>query len=95
MALLLVPTSVLAPAPPASAARPSPPRLRLPAAFTPAPDPRWALKRYTGRTLDRLVGLVWSLLWLIGFGNAALGMGNFVLGLTAWRWVNERSASAV
>ena len=54
-------------------------------------DGLWRVKRYTGRTVDRLVGLVWSLLWLVGLGNAAVGMANFVFGLLAWRWMNSRS----
>ncbi|KAJ6502376.1 skeletal muscle/kidney enriched inositol 5-phosphatase [Mycena sanguinolenta] len=65
---------------------PTPPTLRLPARYTPAPDPHATLKRYTGRVLDRVIGRVWWLLTLLGAGSALVGMFNFVLGLGAWGW---------
>ncbi|KAJ7087864.1 Endonuclease/exonuclease/phosphatase [Mycena epipterygia] len=78
---------LLLPAPPPAAAPPSaPPVLRLPAHYRPTPDPHAALKRYTGRVLDRVIGRIWWLLALLGAGNALVGIFNFVLGLGAWGW---------
>ncbi|KAJ6497029.1 Endonuclease/exonuclease/phosphatase [Mycena vitilis] len=68
--------------PPAAA----PPVLRLPAQYTPVPDPHANLKRYTGRVLDRAVGRVWWFLTLLGAGSLLVGVFNFVLGLGAWGW---------
>ncbi|KAJ7775091.1 inositol polyphosphate phosphatase [Mycena metata] len=81
VSLLLLPT-------PPSTTSPSstPPVLRLPAHYTPTPDPHATRKRYTGRVLDRLVGRVWWLLTVLGAGSALVGMFNFVLGLGAWGW---------
>ncbi|KAG0699660.1 inositol polyphosphate phosphatase [Suillus ampliporus] len=64
----------------------TPPMLRLPSAYMPTPDPYGTLKRYTGRTLDRIVGYIWWLLTLVGAGSAIVGIFNFFLGLAAWRW---------
>ncbi|KAJ7343307.1 Endonuclease/exonuclease/phosphatase [Mycena albidolilacea] len=85
VSLLLLPT----PSPSSSASTPTsstPPVLRLPAHYTPTPDPRATLKRYTGRILDRAIGRVWWLLTLLGAGSVLVGMFNFVLGLGAWGW---------
>lgn len=64
----------------------APPMLRLPSSYTPTPDPRATLKRYIGRTLDRIIGSLWWLLTLVGAGSAIVGIFNFFLGLAAWRW---------
>jgi hypothetical protein len=60
--------------------------LQLPSSYTPTPDPRATLKRYTGRTLDRIIGSIWWLLAVVGAGSAIVGIFNFFLGLAAWRW---------
>lgn len=80
---------------PQSTHRSTPPTLHLPAHYTPRPDPYATLKKYTGRTLDRLVGYVWWLLVMLGAGSVALGAGNFVLGLGVWRWWQGRPAIAL
>lgn len=79
---------LLLPPPPASSTPPAntPPVLRLPAHYSPAPDPHANRKRYTGRVLDRVVGRVWWLFTLLGAGSALVGIFNFVLGLGAWGW---------
>lgn len=69
------------------------PTLRLPEGYHPTPDPWSTLKRYTGRTLDRLIGYTWWLLTLLGAGSAVLGLGNLVLSLGAWRWWTIRSSA--
>lgn len=68
------------------------PKLALPLSFKPKLDKYWIIKRYVGRLIDRIVGLTWSLMWLLGFGNAAFGIGNFLFGLIAWRWWNATGA---
>ncbi|TDL24840.1 inositol polyphosphate phosphatase [Rickenella mellea] len=87
VAVLLVPTSILS----SSSSTSSPPLLRLPSSYTPKPDPYWILKRHAGRACDRIIGVIWSLFWFIGFGNAVLGMGNFIFSLVAWSWAKKRS----
>ena len=83
VALLLVP-------PPAPSPSSTPPTLRLPEGYQPTPSPWYKTfaQRYTGRSLDRLVGIVWWLFVIIGAGNAAVGVGNFIIGLGvgAWAW---------
>ncbi|VDB82923.1 unnamed protein product [Peniophora sp. CBMAI 1063] len=82
--------ALLAVPPPAPASSSASPALRLSEGYRPASAPRIKafVQRYAGRTLDRLVGIVWWLFVIIGAGNAALGIGNFVLGLGvgAWAW---------
>jgi hypothetical protein len=44
--------------------------------------------RVIGRSLDRIVGTAWCLLWLIGAGNAGIGIFNVLLatlGFLYWR----------
>ncbi|KAJ6623479.1 skeletal muscle/kidney enriched inositol 5-phosphatase [Mycena sp. CBHHK59/15] len=82
VSLLLLP----APQPSTSIQAATPPMLRLPARYTPVPDPRATLKRYTGRTLDRVIGSIWWLFTLLGAGSVVVGVFNFVLGLGAWGW---------
>ncbi|KII88319.1 hypothetical protein PLICRDRAFT_161272 [Plicaturopsis crispa FD-325 SS-3] len=79
VALLLVP-------PPSASPSPSIPLLRLPASYTPTPDPHAALKRSTGRAADRTVGYLWWLLTLLGAGSAVIGIFNFMLSLGALGW---------
>ncbi|KAF8163447.1 inositol polyphosphate phosphatase [Crassisporium funariophilum] len=77
---------LLLPPPQLSPASVSVPILRLPLDYSPSPDPRATLKRYTGRVLDRVIGIVWWLLTLLGAGSAVFGVLNFFLGLGAWTW---------
>ncbi|KAH9981322.1 skeletal muscle/kidney enriched inositol 5-phosphatase [Lactifluus volemus] len=79
VALLLLP-----PTPTASPSDNAIPLLSLPPNFTPRSDPFAQIKRYTGRVLDRIIGFVWWLIVVIGAGNPAVGIGNFILGLGAW-----------
>jgi len=88
VAVLVVPTSTTSTP---STPRTSPPIVQLPSTFTPKPDRLWVLKRYLGRTFDRIIGVLWTVLWLIGLGNAAAGMASFVFGILAWRWMNARN----
>ncbi|KIJ69041.1 hypothetical protein HYDPIDRAFT_164716 [Hydnomerulius pinastri MD-312] len=64
----------------------SPPLLHLPPSFAPTPDPRTSLKKYTGRTLDRIIGYTWWLLTFAGAGSAVVGVFNFFFSYAAWRW---------
>ena len=57
-----------------------------------SPDRYATLKRYTGRTLDRIIGVAWLFLVVIGAGNAAIGVGNCLLGIGAWTWWKEKSS---
>ena len=89
VALLLLPFPSSAPPPPSEAGPADsttsllhPPSVRTiphPGARY-APDPRWQLKRWTGKILGWLVGWPWCLFALLGAGNAAAGVVNFVLG---------------
>ncbi|KAI0748589.1 Endonuclease/exonuclease/phosphatase [Daedaleopsis nitida] len=84
-----------APPPPAPAPPSTPtatvPLLQLPDGYRPAPDPWTTAKRYTGRTLDRVVGYAWWLLTLLGAGSALFGLGNVFLSLGLWRWWDWRA----
>jgi hypothetical protein len=60
--------------------------LKLPVAYRPTPDPRAVVKRYTGRVLDRAVGVIWWMLTLLGAGSGIVGFFNFIIGLGALRW---------
>ncbi len=71
VALLLLP-----PAPIVSPSGDYIPLLSLPLGFTPGPDPFAGIKKYTGRVLDRIIGIVWWLLVVVGVGHAAVGIGN-------------------
>ncbi|KAJ7097763.1 inositol polyphosphate phosphatase [Mycena belliarum] len=79
VSLLLLP-------PPSASTAVTPPLLRLPAYYTPSPDPYAHWKRYSGRVLDRVIGIVWWLLTLLGAGSTLVGIFNFLLGLGAWGW---------
>ncbi|KAF8843574.1 DNase I-like protein [Paxillus ammoniavirescens] len=67
------------------------PLLRLPPTYTPTPDPYALLKKYTGRTLDRVIGYVWWFLTFVGAGSAVVGVFNFFFSYAAWRWWGTRS----
>lgn len=97
VALLLVPSRV----PPEDAAASSSlttvapiPTIALPEFYSPKPDPRATLKRYTGRTLDRIVGVCWWLFTLLGAGSALVGVFNFIVGAGAYRWWNTNNHSS-
>ena len=46
-----------------------------------------------GRSLDRIIGMVWWLFTLLGAGSSVVGLFNFFLGLGAWTWWKIRPAS--
>ena len=71
----------------------TPPIIRLPTHYSPTPDPRATLKRYLGRTLDRVVGICWYILVLLGAGSGVVGIFNFFLGIGAWTWWKSRGGS--
>ncbi|KIM79740.1 hypothetical protein PILCRDRAFT_98152 [Piloderma croceum F 1598] len=83
--LLLLPS-------PVPSSRDSPPLLRLPANYNPVPDRYATLKRYCGRSLDRIVGYIWWLFTLFGAGSAVVGIFNFIVGLGAWSWWKSNSS---
>ncbi|EMD38292.1 hypothetical protein CERSUDRAFT_104892 [Gelatoporia subvermispora B] len=72
------------------------PLLRLPETYEPVPDPLANVKKYTGRTLDRIIGYTWWLLTIVGAGSAVFGIGNFFVGLGVWSWfkAKERTTGA-
>jgi len=88
VSLLLLPPS---PAPPSPSTSTStftsltPPTIRLPSSYHPTPDPLATFKRYLGRSLDRVIGIIWWLFTMMGAGSAALGIFNFFLGI-AYSW---------
>lgn len=79
MSLLLLPAR-------AANTPPETPLLKLPDVYRPTPDPQAVVKRYTGRVLDRVVGIIWWMLTLLGAGSGIIGMFNFLIGLGALRW---------
>nr|GAT60071.1 inositol polyphosphate phosphatase [Mycena chlorophos] len=85
VSLLLLPEST------STAETAEPPILRLPEDYSPVPDPRANLKRYTGRALDRFIGRIWWFLTLLGAGSTVVGIFNFVLGLGAWGWWHAKA----
>ncbi|KAH8826998.1 Endonuclease/exonuclease/phosphatase [Flagelloscypha sp. PMI_526] len=80
VALLLLPPSK----PDGGAALP--PVLKLPPGFTPTPNQSYMWKRFTGRTTDRFIGIIWYIFSLFGAGSFAVGIFNFILGFGAWKW---------
>ena len=66
--------------------------IQLPRTYKPQPDPHATIKRYTGRVLDRVVGIIWLLLTVLGAGSGVVGLFNFFLGLGAWAWWKNRPA---
>lgn len=79
MSLLLLPAR-------ATGAPSATPVLKLPVAYRPTPDPRAVVKRYTGRIIDRIVGIIWWTLTLLGAGSGVFGIFNFIIGIGALRW---------
>ncbi|KAI3600008.1 inositol polyphosphate phosphatase [Moniliophthora roreri] len=73
---------------------PFPPLLQLPSTYQPKPDPNANVKRYTGRVLDRIVGIIWWFFAIIGAGSAVVGLFNFVVGMSAWTWWKSSSPSS-
>lgn len=65
----------------------TPPTIRLPTHYRPQPDPLANLKRYTGRTLDRIIGYTWWLLVFLVRGPALVG----ILGLGIYGWLRWKS----
>jgi len=59
------------------------PTLNLPANYKPIPDPQATIKRYAGRVLDRVIGIIWTLFSLLWAGSGVIGL---FLGLGAWTW---------
>ncbi|KAG5724000.1 Synaptojanin-2 [Termitomyces sp. T112] len=87
--MLLLPASTGTP----SEARVSrPPMLRLPSTYTPAPDPRANFKRYVGRSFDRVIGICWYILVLLGAGSGVVGIFNFIVGVGAWTWWRSKES---
>ena len=69
------------------------PLLTLPATYKPRLHPYASLERVAGRVLDRIVGVVWWVLILLGAGSGIVGIFNFLVGigaLTWWRGVREQ-----
>ncbi|OCH93391.1 skeletal muscle/kidney enriched inositol 5-phosphatase [Obba rivulosa] len=66
------------------------PLLRLPPHYVPVPDRLATVKKYIGRTLDRLIGYIWWIFTLVGAGSAILGIGNFIVGLGIWSWFKSK-----
>jgi len=93
VALLAVPTQIFSTS--ASQSDYSIPTLKLPDSFTLPTDPNWYLKRACGTTVGYVVGFVWTLLWYIGLGNAAIGAVNFLVGAAAWTWWTESRGIAL
>ncbi|KAG6907423.1 hypothetical protein DXG01_008995 [Tephrocybe rancida] len=83
--MLLLPPTAPADAP-ADVQVSKPPMLRLPSTYTPVADPRANLKRYVGRSFDRIIGICWYILVLLGAGSGVVGVFNFIIGVGAWTW---------
>lgn len=56
------------------------------------PDSLYRLKRWTGKIAGWGLGWVWCLAWLVGAGNAMLGIVNFLIGGAAVGWWRHNSA---
>lgn len=63
-----------------------PPMIRLPPTFRPTPDPLAPYKRLVGRTLDRVLGINWWLINVLGAGSTAVGIFNILLGAVLLAW---------
>lgn len=44
------------------------------------------LSRYTGKVCAWVIGWVWCVFRFIGMGRAGLGVGNVIIGVSAWTW---------
>ncbi|KAG8217853.1 Endonuclease/exonuclease/phosphatase [Butyriboletus roseoflavus] len=90
VSLLLLPAPNTSPSTPAEAGPLStPPRLCLPSTYTPTPDPFTIVKKYTGRTLDRIVGYTWWLIIVFGAGSTVVGIFNFLCVYASWKWLGR------
>ncbi|KAH9483968.1 Type II inositol 1,4,5-trisphosphate 5-phosphatase [Psilocybe cubensis] len=74
-------------------APPSIPTIPLPATYSPTADPKATLKRYTGRSLDRVIGITWWIITLLGAGSGIVGVFNLFLGLSAWMWLKIKPSA--
>ncbi|KAG6814543.1 hypothetical protein H0H92_000070 [Tricholoma furcatifolium] len=72
-----------------------PPMLRIPSTYTPKPDPLSNFKRYLGRSFDRVIGICWYILVLLGAGSSAVGIFNFLVGVGAWTWWKSKEPRPV
>ena len=70
---------------------PTLPMISLPSNYKPRPDPHTVIKRYTGKILDRVIGVAWWLITLLGAGSGVVGLFNFLVGWGAWRWWKRNS----
>ncbi|KAI0345315.1 skeletal muscle/kidney enriched inositol 5-phosphatase [Trametopsis cervina] len=72
----------------------TPPLIQLPSHYSPKPDSLATLKRYTGKSLDKVIGYLWWLFTFLGAGSPFFGIGNFVIGLSVWSWWRSKPAGA-
>ncbi|RXW22318.1 hypothetical protein EST38_g3518 [Candolleomyces aberdarensis] len=70
------------------------PKLTLPSSYHPVPDPNAGVKRWTGRVLDRFIGVIWWVFTLLGAGSGLFGFVNFFVGLCAFTWWKGRPLNA-
>lgn len=68
--------------------------VRLPSTYIPTPDPCANIKRYVGRSLDRIVGIFWYTLVLLGAGSGVVGIFNFIVGIGAWTWWRSKEVQS-
>ncbi|KAK0503350.1 Endonuclease/exonuclease/phosphatase [Armillaria luteobubalina] len=73
---------------------PTPPTLRLPGNYSPTVDPFATYKRYSGRVVDRVIGIFWWIFTLFGAGSAIVGIFNFFLSIGAWSWWRSGPSSS-
>jgi len=59
------------------------------------PDPYANLKRNIGKVIGRIIGLIWYVIVFLGFGHAALGISNVIVGWGALAWWRKRNVDAV
>ncbi|KAL9715289.1 hypothetical protein Ac2012v2_001951 [Leucoagaricus gongylophorus] len=81
--------------PPPAAKHISIPKIQLPVSYCPRPESNAVFKKYLGRCLDRIIGLIWWMLTLFGAGSGVVGVFNFIVGLGAWTWFKSQSPSNV
>lgn len=71
------------------------PQIRMSGSYCPVPDSNATLKRYFGRSIDRIVGFIWWALTLLGAGSGLFGAFNFVVGLGAWSWFRGKPPTPI
>ncbi|KAH7102297.1 Endonuclease/exonuclease/phosphatase [Auriculariales sp. MPI-PUGE-AT-0066] len=71
-------------------------RLRQPThkALQPASYAHFVRTRWQGKAIGWVVGWIWTLLWLLGIGQPALGVANFAVGITALGWWRKSGTAA-